>query len=166
MAQEGAQNVASQGSGPELMATIRVYGSILYTTTAWETQQGKERIPLEPEHVDTWMKDCAAAGVTTVLWRSNTGWTTYPSRYVPLAGTFSLPANHPFGIKSVKQGWSAQNWAYLGEQCRRFNTLAVAVEAAHRHGLKIYLDFATFDAIGVWCNSRHWPDGGDLAWDP
>jgi len=42
----------------------------------------------------------------------------------------------------------------------------VAVEAAHRHGLKIYLDFATFDVIGVWCNRRLWPEGRDLAWDP
>ena len=166
MAQEVAQDVADEGSGHELMATIRVYGSILYTTNVWGTQSGEERTPLGPAHIDTWMKQCAAAGVATVLWRSNTGWTTYPSKYVPLAGTFSLPASHPFGVETIKQGWPAEDWAFLGEQCKRFNTLAVAVEAAHRHGLKIYLDFATFDAIGVWCNSSHWRDGGDLAWDP
>jgi len=38
MAQEAAQNVAAEGSGPELMAAIRVYGSILFTTIAWGTQ--------------------------------------------------------------------------------------------------------------------------------
>ena len=157
----------SQGNVPELMATIRVYGSILYQTNAWAPLPGKEHIPLEPEHIDAWMKRCADGDVTTVLWRPNTGWTTYPSKFVPFAGTFPLPEpSIQAGVNIAKQGWLAEDWAYLGEQCKRFDTLAVAVEAAHRHGMKIYLDFATFDAIGVWCNSNYWPEGGDLAWDP
>ena len=166
MTQEVAQNVAAEASVPELMATIRVYGSILYTTKKWGPQPGEEPVPLEPAHIDTWMKSCAAAGVTTVLWRSNTGWTTYPSKVVPLAGTIPLQARAQFGVSTIEQGWLVEDWAFLGEQCKRFNTLAVAVEAAHRHGLKIFLNFATFDAIGCWCNSQDWPEGGDLAWDP
>jgi len=166
MPREAAQHTGAEGSTPELMATIRVYGSILYATKKWGTQPGEEPVPLEPEHIDTWMKECAAAGVTTALWRSNTGWTTYPSKVVPLAGTIPMPESFQFGVTTIEQGWPVEAWAFLGEQCRRFNTLEVAVEAAHRHGMKIYLDFATFDAIGVWCNSWHWPEGGDLAWDP
>ena len=168
MTGEAAQGLlAAKDCSPELMVTIRVYPSILYMTKAWAPQPGEERIPLEPEHIDTWMKLCAEGGVTTVLWRSNTGWTTFPSKIVPFAGTFPLPATSlQAGVSIVKQGWLAEDWAFLGEQCKRFNTLAVAVEAAHRHGMKILLDFATFDAIGVWCNSQYWPEGGDLAWDP
>ena len=78
-------------------------------------QEGKEPLQLEPKHVDTWMKNCAAAGVTTVLWRSNTGWTTYSSKLVPFAGSFLLPPNHAFGIRSVNQGWQTDDWEFLGE---------------------------------------------------
>ncbi len=166
MAQDPASSGASEDSLTELMATLRVYGSILYTTNIWQPREGTTPIDLEPAHINGWMKSCAAAGVTTVLWRSNTGWTTYPSKYVPLAGSFALPPKHRFGTQEIDQSWQAEDWAFLGEQCNRFDTLALAVEAAHRHGMKIYLDFATFDAIGVWCNQNYWPQGGKLAWDP
>jgi uncharacterized lipoprotein YddW (UPF0748 family) len=162
-----AQDLSTAKDGsPELMATIRVYGSILYTTKQWGPQAGETPILLEPEHIDGWIKQCAAAGVTTVLWRPNVGFTTYPSKFVPPAGSLPLAAQFQFGVSTLDRNWLEQDWQFLGEQCARFDTLEVAVASAHRHGLKIYLSFATFDAIGVCCDRLSLPKGDDRAWDP
>ena len=153
--------------GPEQMAVIRVYGSILYSTRKWGGE-GAERAPLTREQIDGWMKSCADNGVTTVLWRANcAGTLTYPSKFAGMAGEPPLPdPNEGMGVASVKQGWPLEDWAWLGEQCKRLNTLEAAVAAAHKHGLKIYLNFHTFDMVGSWSTPKTWPDGGDRAWDP
>ena len=155
-------------NGPEWMVVIRVYGSILYTTKKWGDKESEEPIPLEPHHIESWMEDCASHGVTTVLWRANVaGALTYPSRFTALAGEVPLPdPNQGMGIQVDKQGWSLEDWEYLGMQCRSFNTLEVAVDAAHRHNLSIYLDFHTFDMVGSWCTLPEWPGGGERAWNP
>ena len=152
---------------PELMAIVRVYGSILYSTRKWGGE-GAELAPLTREQIDGWMKSCAAGGATAVLWRANcAGTLTYPSKFTGLAGEPPLPdPNEGMGIASVKQGWPLDDWQWLGEQCRRLDTLEAAVAAAHKYGLKIYLNFHTFDMVGSWCTPRTWPDGGDRAWDP
>lgn len=54
----------------------------------------------------------------------------------------------------------------MGEQCQRLDTLEAAVAAAHKHGLKLYLNFHTFDMVGSWCTPKTWPDGGERGWDP
>ena len=148
------------------MVVIRVYGSIFYTTGQWHGE-GKPAEPLTREHIDGWMKRCADAGVRTVLWRANcAGTLTYPSKSAALPGESPLPdPNAGMGVAVVKQGWLEPDWQWLGEQCRRFNTLAAAVDAAHAHGLKLMLDFNTFDMVGSWCHKTHWPEGGDRAWD-
>jgi len=166
----GADDGAGEGkrTKPEWMVVIRVYGSILYATKKWGPQEGEKPVPLAPADIDGWMADCARHGVTTVLWRANcAGTLTYPSQFTALAGEPPLPdPNQGMGIASVNQGWPAEDWKWLGEQCKQFNTLAEAVKAAHRHGLKIYLDFHTFDMVGSWCRRTQWPAGGDRAWDP
>ena len=151
----------------ERMATIRVYGSILYSTKQWGGG-GTELAPLTAGQIEGWMKKCADAGVTTVLWRANcAGTLTYPSQFTGLAGEPPLPdPNEGMGVARVEQGWPPTDWTWLGEQCRRLNTLEAAVSAAHKHGLKLYLDFHTFDMVGSWCTPRTWPDGGDRSWDP
>ena len=153
-------------AAPEIMAIIRVYGSILYSTQKWRGQGALA--PLTTEQIDGWMQKCADAGVTTVLWRANcAGSLTYPSKFTGLAGEPPLPdPNEGMGIASVKQGWTVEDWQWLGEQCRRLDTLEAGIAAAHRHGLKFYLNFHVFDMVGSWCTPRTWPDGGDRAWDP
>ncbi len=150
------------------MIVIRVYGSILYSTRRWGAENGEPVRSLEPEHIDAWMKNVAESGITTVLWRANcAGTLTYPSRFTALAGEPPLPdPNRGMGIAEVKQGWPAEDWDFLGKQCRHFNTLTTAVESAHRHGLKIYLDFHTFDMVGSWCTTAEWRPGSDRAWNP
>ena len=152
----------------EWMVVIRVYGAILGATGKWGGKEGCKTVPLTEAHIDAMMQLCAEAGVTTVLWRANcAGTLTYPSKFAPLPGEPPLPdPNCGMGIASVKQGWPPEDWPFLGEQCRRFNTLAAAVTAAHRHGLKFYLDFNTFDMVGSWCTRATWPAGGDRAWNP
>ena len=167
LAQPADTNADRGGSGrPEFMAIIRVYGSILYSTKKWRGQGALQ--PLTAEQIDGWMQKCADAGVTTVLWRANcAGTLTYPSKFTGLAGEPPLPnPNEGMGIASVNQGWPLEDWQWLGEQCRRLNTLAAAVAAAHKHGLKLYLNFHTFDMVGSWCTPRTWPNGGQRAWDP
>jgi len=151
----------------EQFVIIRVYGSILYSTKHWGGE-GALLAPLTTEQIDGWMKKCADNGVTTVLWRANcAGTLTYPSKFTGLAGEPPLPdPNEGMGVASVKQGWALADWQWLGEQCKRFNTLEAAVTAAHKHGLKFYLDFNTFDMVGSWCSPKTWPDGGDQNWDP
>ena len=168
MAQEPAtENSKDQATRPERMAIVRVYGSILYSTKKWRGG-GAELAPLTAEQIEGWMKKCADAGVTTVLWRANcAGTLTYPSKFTGLPGEPPLPnPNQGMGVASVKQGWPLEDWKWLGEQCRRLNTLEAAVAAAHKHGLKLYLNFHTFDMVGSWCTPGTWPDGGDRAWDP
>lgn len=162
-----ATNADEGSTEAERMVVIRVYGSILYATGQWGGE-GRPAEPLTPAHIDGWMKRCAAAGVTSVLWRANcAGTLTYPSRHAALAGEPPLPdPNAGMGVAVVKQGWTRPDWDWLGAQCRRFDTLATAVRAAHVHGLKILLDFHTFDMVGSWCRRTQWPDGGERAWDP
>lgn len=155
------------GKEPEWMAVVRVYGSILYTTKRWGASGGEKPIPLEPSHIDGWMADCARSGITTVLWRANcAGTLTYPSRFTALAGESPLPRRYRLGHQVIEQGWLPADWMFLGEQCRRFNTLEAGVSSAHRHGLKFFLDFSTFDLVGVWCTPEHWPEGGERTFDP
>jgi hypothetical protein len=152
---------------PEWMAVVRVYGSILYATKQWGAGEGERPVPLEPSHVDGWMADCAQAGITTVLWRANcAGSLTYPSKFTALAGEPPLPEQYQLGSEIVEQGWRVADWEFLGEQCRRFDTLSAGVAAARRHGLKFFLDFSTFDLVGVWCTREQWPEGGERSFDP
>jgi len=150
----------------EWMAVIRVYGSILYTTRRWGKAEGETEVELSPEHIDAWMEDCRSAGITTVLWRANcAGTLTYPSRYTALSGEPPLPPRYQLGSQVIDQGWPVEDWQFLGEQCRSFDTLAAGVKAAHRHGLRFLLDFSTFDSTGVWCTPDSWPEGGTWAFD-
>jgi hypothetical protein len=151
----------------EWMVVVRVYGSILYATRRWGAAEGESVVPLEPRHIEEWMSACAEAGVTTVLWRANcAGSLTYPSQWAPLPGETPLPAKYQLGDRVIEQGWPEADWVFLGEQCRRFDTLRAGVEAAHRHGLRFLLDFSTFDLLGQWCTTDAWPEGGTRAWDP
>jgi len=168
-ANEKAEGLTAQpaGKGPEWMAVVRVYGSILYTTKRWGAGEGEKPIPLEPSHIDGWMADCAGSGITTILWRANcAGTLTYPSRLTALAGECPLPRRYRVGAEEIEQGFLPADWAFLGEQCRRFNTLEAGVSSAHRHGLKFFLDFSTFDLVGVWCTPRQWPEGCGRTFDP
>jgi hypothetical protein len=162
-----AMPVSSQ-HGPEWMIVIRVYGNILYAVGQWGGRPGAGRTELEPAHLDAWLADCARHGVTAVLWRANcAGTLTYPSRHAALAGEPPLPfPNRGMGVAVVEQGWTPEDWNALGAQCRRFHTLRAAVQAAHRHGLRLYLDFATFDMVGSWCTRADWPAGGERSFDP
>ena len=158
----------SQSATPEWMVVLRAYGSIFYTTKKWGAKEGEKPFPLTPEHIDSWMEDCARHGITTILWRPNCyGAVTYPSKFTGMPGEVPLPEiNRGMGLRVKKQYWPASDWQHLAEQCKRFNTLEVAVKAAHRHGLKLYLIFNTFDMVGTWCTRSEWPDGGERAWDP
>ena len=148
------------------MAVIRVYGSIMYATKRWGGAAADQVVPLEERHIEGWMEDCAAHGITTVLWRANcAGCLTYPSRFTALAGEPPLPGSYEMGDGVVEQAWTPEDWAFLGEQCRRFNTLETAVRTAHGQGLRLYLDFSTFDLVGVWCTRAQWPAGGERAFD-
>lgn len=148
---------------------IRVYGSILYATKKWGAA-GERPVPLEPAHIDAWMQSCAAHGITSVLWRANcSGTLTYPNRFTALAGEPPLPMAEDrvvAGVTRARQSWNPEDWRWLGEQCRRFNTLDAAVRAAHRHGLKLLLDFNTFDMVGCLCTPDLWPGAGERAWNP
>jgi len=152
---------------PDWMAVIRVYGSILYATRRWGNVDSEPIVPLMPEHIDAWMADCRQAGITTVLWRANcAGTLTYPSQFTALSGEPPLPPRYQLGRQEIEQGWMVEDWAFLGEQCRLFDTFATGVAAAHRHGLRFLLDFATFDSAGIWCTHDTWPQGGARAFDP
>ena len=146
------------------MVVIRVYGSILYATRCWpEAAVGSAATPLAEGHIDAWFEDCARHGVAAVLWQANCGGTlTYPSAHAPLAGDPPLPPRFRIGAEPHEQGWTAGDWAWLGEQCRRFDTLEAAVRAAHRHGVALILNFSVFDLPGVWCTAESWPGGSPL----
>ena len=164
----GSFGLCPPARGGEQMVTIRVYGSILYATKKWGAEAGEKPEPLEPAHIDRWMERCAEDGASIVLWRANcAGSLTYPSKFTALAGEAPLPdPNKGMGIAEVKQGWPQEDWDWLGEQCGRFHTLQAAITAAHRHQLKIYLDFSTFDMVGSWCTQAAWPEGEERAWNP
>ncbi len=157
------------GISPEWMLTVRVYGSIMYDTKKWG-EAGQTPMPLQPARIEAWLEDCAKHGVTTILWRANcAGTLSYPSRFTALCGEPSLsrPADSVIaGVAPTRQSWPAEDWDWLGEQCRRFNTLEAAVRASHRHGLKLFLDFNTFDMVGSCCTPALWPAGGERAWNP
>jgi len=140
----------------------------LKSTAAALGSADAELAPITAEQIGGWMQKCADAGVTSVLWRANcAGTLTYPSKFAGLAGEPPLPnPNEGMGVTSVDQGWPEGDWKWLGEQCQRHDTLAAAVAAAHEHGLKIYLNFHTFDMVGSWSTPSTWPDGGEPAWDP
>lgn len=147
------------------MVVIRVYGSILYATRRWpdDGTPASAATPLTEGHVDAWFEDCARHGVAAVLWQANCGGTlTYPSAHAPLAGDPPLPPRFRIGAEPHEQGWTAGDWAWLGEQCRRFDTLEAAVRAAHRHGVALILNFSVFDLPGVWCTAESWPGGSPL----
>ena len=121
--------------------TIRVYGTLLYATGAWGSEEGgsvTSAVALTPDHIDGWMLNCASHGVTGVLWQSNCGGTsTHPSPVFPLAGPPHPPHN---------EHWT-EVWEYLGRQVCRFDTLALAVAAAHRHGLRLVYSFCVCDFV-------------------
>lgn len=150
------------------MLVIRAYGNILYAVGQWGGAPGQALVDLEPQHLDAWMEDCRRHGVSTVLWRANcAGTLTYPSQYTALAGEPPLPhPNRGVGVAVIDQGWTVRDWEVLGAQCRNFHTLEAAVQAAHRCGLTLYLDFSTLDMVGSWCTQPEWPGGGQRAFDP
>jgi len=151
---------------PEWMAVIRVYGSILYTTRRWGNDNDAPEVALAPEHIDALMAECRSAGISTVLWRANcAGTLTYPNQFTALSGEPPLPPRYQLGSKVIDQGWPIEDWWFLGEQCRRFVTLAAGVDAAHRHSLRFLLDFSTFDSTGVWCTPDTWSDGDSRSFD-
>ena len=124
----------------ERWMTIRVYGTLLHTTGAWggEGDDPATASPLTEEHIDGWMRGCAEHDVTGVLWQSNCGGlSTHPSPVFPLAGPPFRPHN---------EHWTPV-WEYLGEQVRRFDTLNVAIAAAHRHGLRFAYSLCTSDFV-------------------
>ena len=145
---------AAPGSGsPEWMVVIRVYGSIMYATKRWGTDDPEQSVPLEPQHIEGWMADCVRHGITTVLWRANcAGTLTYPSKFAPLTGEQVLPDSFRLGDKTIERNWPHEDWAFLGKQCRSFNTLEAAVTAAHQRGLKFYLEWEK------WAR-QDWVDG-------
>lgn len=143
----------------ERWMTIRVYGTLLHTTGAWGDEDGggvEAARPFAVEHVDEWMQACAAHGVTGVLWQSNCGGTsTHPSPVFPLPGPPLRPHN---------EHWTPV-WEYLGEQTRAFDSLEAAVQAAHRHGLRLIYSLCPCDFVdtpfedsvfhpGLWVRSR------------
>ena len=124
----------------ERWMTIRVYGTLLHATDAWggEDDDPAAASPLTEEHIDGWMRACAENGVTGVLWQSNCGGlSTHPSPVFPLAGPPFRPHN---------EHWTPV-WEYLGEQVRRFDTLSVAIAAAHKHGLRFAYSLCTCDFV-------------------
>ena len=127
---------------PERWMTIRVYGNIFYTTGAWgkdDSGHAAAASPLTEADIEGWMKDCADHGVTTVLWQSHCGGlSTHPSPVFPLAGPPWLPHN---------EAWEPV-WEFLGEQVQRFDTLSVAIAAAHKHGLKFAYALCLWDFLG------------------
>jgi len=125
----------------ERWMTNRVYGTLLHTTGAWGYEGAGDvatAAPLTEDHIDGWMKACAENGVTGVLWQSNCGGTsTHPSPVFPLPGPPLRPHN---------EHWTSV-WEYLGEQVRRFDTLSVAIAAAHRYGLRFAYSLCTCDFV-------------------
>lgn len=110
--------------------TLRVYGNILYATGAWAVEGNGDPAAVTeftPDHIEQWMDDCARHGVTTVLWQANCGGTcTHPSPVFPLPGPPLLPHN---------EAWEPV-WEFLGRQVRHFDSLSVAIRAAHDRGLR------------------------------
>ena len=123
----------------ERWVTNRVYGTLLHTTGAWkEGSDPNDAVPLSEDHIDGWMKACAENDVTGMLWQSNCGGTsTHPSPVFPLPGP---------PLRSHNEHWTPV-WEYLGKQVRRFDTLSVAIAAAHRYGLKLIYSLCTSDFV-------------------
>ena len=125
----------------ERWITIRVYGTLLHATGAWGDEDGDGvagAVPLTEDHIDEWMRGAADGGATGVLWQSNCGGTsTHPSPVFQLAGP---------PCRTHNEHWTPV-WEYLGEQVRRFDTLSVAVETAHRHGLRLVYSLCPCDFV-------------------
>ena len=121
--------------------TLRVYGNILYATGAWRadgTGDTNTATELTPGHIEQWMDDCREHAATSVLWQSNCGGTsTHPSPLLPLPGPPLPPHN---------EAW-APVWAFLGQQVRRFDTLDIAVRAAHDRGLRFAYALCLYDFV-------------------
>ena len=125
----------------ERWITIRVYGTLLYATGAWGNEDGggaASAVPLTEDHVDEWLQRAADSGATGVMWQSNCGGTSlHPSPVFPLAGPPYRPHN---------EHWTPV-WEYLGGQVRRFDTLRVAIDAAHRHDLRLIYSLCPADFV-------------------
>ncbi|MCK4323049.1 MAG: hypothetical protein KAW89_00865, partial [Armatimonadetes bacterium] len=130
---------------PERWLTIRVYPNISYTTGAWGKDASGDLAtasPLTEADIEDWMKDCADHGVTTVLWQAHCGGSifTHPGPVFPLpAHVGPIP-----GTPEPWEGWYAW-FNFLGEQVRRFDTLNVAIAAAHKHGLRFAYALCLWD---------------------
>lgn len=124
---------------PERWMTIRVYRSMLYTTGAWGGSGGvATATPLREEDIHGWVGECSSHGITSILWQANCGGTfTHPSPVFPLPGPPLRPHN---------EAW-APVWGFLGEQVRRFDTLEVAIAAAHEHGLRFGYALCLWDFV-------------------
>ena len=71
---------------PERWITIRGYTNIMYTIGMWPHENLDHARPLTADLIDGWMKDCAARGVTAVVWQPHCGGTccVHPGPVLPL----------------------------------------------------------------------------------
>ena len=127
-----------------------------------------------PETVRGWIKFCADLGISTIFWRGTyVGKALYHSKVVPVMR--QLPTGY-----FAKQGKTGEAWEKTlpsfnrtAELALAFDSLDVAIEEAHKRGLRIYGDLPLFDMFfpglendyfdarpGLWLKSRdqqtHW----------
>ena len=126
-------------AAPERWITIRGYTNIMYTIGMWPNNKLDQTRPLTEELIDGWMADCAAHGVTAVVWQPHCGGTasTHPGPVLPLPDP-SATGNH----ETFKDWWTA-----LAENVRRFDTLDAVIAAAHRHGLRLVYTICPWDFV-------------------
>lgn len=152
------ESTAPAVATPERWITIRGYTNIMYTIGLWPSNSLDQAEPFAEAHIDGWMKDCSAHGITAVVWQPHCGGTasTHPGPVLPLPDPAAC-GDH----ESFKDWWTA-----LAQNVRRFDTLEVAIAAAHRHGLRFVYSICPWDFVdytddpaanvfaGTWMRAR------------